>query len=1148
MCIAIGKNSKNLSGPMVFVIDINGRLLGFSTENKYMNVYEGKWINMCLARNFIWSIDGHGIVNVFVNHEDVSICIKEETFENERWMPIKGFGKHFLPTDRYQWSSADGTVERKIENIRLPSNAWKWEGDWRVEAELGSVSTETEGWTYALDFPNKYCANYFFPAAVRRRKWYRYRRYVGVRSWIKLNSYHDISGTEDLIQNVSAGGHNYFDGHKCESISLWAVTVSGKVLYRSDVSLIHPEGTDWINVPVPGEQIKSVSCGANKLLWALNYDGEVLIRSGITLDNPIGIEWLKVPLPKPGLQMNRISLGTNVVWALSSDRQLWFREGIPVGKVKSNDKCLVGSKWINVPGKMTAISAASDDSIWAISETDNKIYYRTSCYSTEWVQLNIDNHVSDDLNIDVEDHENKEYFITTLQSAMRNLQSKEKEHDDAVASDEKILINVIDAGSIVNSKDVEIGQKHLEQMLTKLGRSLQPRNVLDSEQNVPAEQHDKEILPSVTKLITCQYKFKNETEFKTCLAELNYVGEDKSKQKTGHLKIYTQERLEKHPVRILLSSVLCVMNETKADFISIALYFKRNDVDDKQWALRLRFYFENELEDWFSTLNSVCCSLNGHNQMSVPSNGSLWLTTRSEGSIYVCEPSKYPLRLKGRYLKVFEAEESMPQKFTLCNGFPLHTSITIHGHIPNGAIRCSFNLVDSATGNNVFHLNPRFDENVIVMNDRVGNKWGREERMNLSLTPSKPFIIDVCCLSDNFEVSINSTVCYNFRFRSLKDCITSLNIDGDVRVRVIWYRTIEELQSGHDKFWRKINGKLSKVKSANGHVIWGLSEDKQLWTVGSSATGQINDSKKGAYCETDHLYENQKWVRNDFASNSSSSTWTSLEGLGCSMNNDLPNDQWKWVTNWEVDRNFPHSTDEMGWQYTCEPNASQFNAKRRPSDNVRRRLWYRTRQFCTESSWKRVDDLKFEDFAFSVIDQDLISTWTITVGGKILFRNGVSKINPTGHTWESVPINDIPVSVNLGSYSQVYVCTENIIYYRVGITKENLIGTKWEGCTQSHPIIKVAVTDLSLWGLKQNGEIFTSAIPTVPASKHRHIKWNPLKDNNGTKFTDITAKGNHVWAVDDKGNLFSRIVISSSNIQGNYWLSGIMNDCNAIGF
>lgn len=64
-----------------------------------------------------------------------------------------------------------------------------------------------------------------------------------------------------------------------------------QVLYRSDVSLIHPEGTDWINVPVPGEQIKSVSCGANKLLWALNYDGEVLIRSGITLNNPIGIHY-----------------------------------------------------------------------------------------------------------------------------------------------------------------------------------------------------------------------------------------------------------------------------------------------------------------------------------------------------------------------------------------------------------------------------------------------------------------------------------------------------------------------------------------------------------------------------------------------------------------------------------------------------------------------------------------------------------------------------------------------------------------------------------------------------------------------------------------------------------------------------------------
>lgn len=71
---------------------------------------------------------------------------------------------------------------------------------------------------------------------------------------------------------------------------------------------------------------------------------------------------------------------------------------------------------------------------------------------------------------------------------------------------------------------------------------------------------------------------------------------------------------------------------------------------------------------------------------------------------------------------------------------------------------------------------------------------------------------------------------------------------------------------------------------------------------------------------------------------------------------------------------------------------------------------------------------------------------------------------------------------------------------------ETLIGTKWEGCTQSHPIIKVAVTDLSLWGLKQNGEIFTSAIPTVPASKHRHIKWNPLKDNNGNALNLIMFK------------------------------------------
>lgn len=41
-----------------------------------------------------------------------------------------------LPTDRYRWSSKDGLTERRREQVRLPSMAWQWEGDWHLETSL----------------------------------------------------------------------------------------------------------------------------------------------------------------------------------------------------------------------------------------------------------------------------------------------------------------------------------------------------------------------------------------------------------------------------------------------------------------------------------------------------------------------------------------------------------------------------------------------------------------------------------------------------------------------------------------------------------------------------------------------------------------------------------------------------------------------------------------------------------------------------------------------------------------------------------------------------------------------------------------------------------------------------------------------------
>lgn len=54
----------------------------------------------------------------------------------QRWLPLEGFSGRLLPTDRYNFSNQDGTVDRSRDKVRLPSMAWQWEGDWQIETTL----------------------------------------------------------------------------------------------------------------------------------------------------------------------------------------------------------------------------------------------------------------------------------------------------------------------------------------------------------------------------------------------------------------------------------------------------------------------------------------------------------------------------------------------------------------------------------------------------------------------------------------------------------------------------------------------------------------------------------------------------------------------------------------------------------------------------------------------------------------------------------------------------------------------------------------------------------------------------------------------------------------------------------------------------
>lgn len=159
---------------LLFATNSEGRVYTLSTnsaawrEFPYLGL---EFKKIAAVPHFVWAIGGDRQVYVYVYGLDVPIRVKEESYENERWLPIEGFSKKLLPTDRYKFSSVDGGVERNIDKIRLPSMAWQWDGEWHLDLDMDGQQLNEDGWMYALDFPATYSVKNSWNSYVRRRKW-----------------------------------------------------------------------------------------------------------------------------------------------------------------------------------------------------------------------------------------------------------------------------------------------------------------------------------------------------------------------------------------------------------------------------------------------------------------------------------------------------------------------------------------------------------------------------------------------------------------------------------------------------------------------------------------------------------------------------------------------------------------------------------------------------------------------------------------------------------------------------------------------------------------------------------------------------------------------------------------------------------------
>ncbi|XP_039741999.1 galectin-9 isoform X2 [Pteropus medius] len=126
----------------------------------------------------------------------------------------------------------------------------------------------------------------------------------------------------------------------------------------------------------------------------------------------------------------------------------------------------------------------------------------------------------------------------------------------------------------------------------------------------------------------------------------------------------------------------------------------------------------------------------------------------------------------------------MPFFTSIPGGLYPSKSIIVSGTILPSAQRFHINL---CSGSDIaFHLNPRFDENVVVRNTKINSSWGSEER---SLPRKMPFIrgqsfsVWIMCEGHCLKVAVDGQhlLEYYHRLKNLP-AINNLEVAGDIKL------------------------------------------------------------------------------------------------------------------------------------------------------------------------------------------------------------------------------------------------------------------------------------------------------------------------------------------------------------------------------
>lgn len=207
-------------------------------------------------------------------------------------------------------------------------------------------------------------------------------------------------------------------------------------------------------------------------------------------------------------------------------------------------------------------------------------------------------------------------------------------------------------------------------------------------------------------------------------------------------------------MQLSLNEITSVMCCSEPGHPRIALYTPR--LTPEPSPLKLEFANDDEMEDWLSHLTSVCCELNEvHGQ---PAADARWITT-GLGDVFCFDPVNLKAAQFNPKCKLYEKETNMlgaetPYNSSLPNGMAIGSILEINGCIFDDASQIRFDLQCHSTLKTRFivekmrhvacHLNPRFNEKLIVLNTMENSEWQSELRTDkMVFAPGSEFRLEI---------------------------------------------------------------------------------------------------------------------------------------------------------------------------------------------------------------------------------------------------------------------------------------------------------------------------------------------------------------------------------------------------------------------